>query len=119
MLPPATARPCDECPWRVNSWSGWLGPLTSEEWIMAAMSDEPIACHKTIQVNDEWEGAKQCRGAAIFRANVCKRPRDPEVIVGPVDRETVFAVSVQFIEHHAKNKELWDAVKGYSPFETK
>lgn len=81
---------------------------------MAAHSEEPIACHKTIQVNDEWEGARQCRGAAIYRANVCKLPRSDEVVVGPVDRESVFATPSQFIEHHAKNKELWDAVKGGS-----
>ena len=50
------------------------------------------------------EGIKQCRGAAIYRANVCKSPRDPEVARGPVDRENVFASPMAFKEHHARVK---------------
>jgi len=48
-LPQATPRPCNDCPWRRKSCAGWLGPF----------------------------GIKQCAGAAVYRANVCKSPRDP------------------------------------------
>lgn len=105
-LPAATKTPCDECPWRRVAPNGWLGPLTAQQWVELARSDEPIACHKTIAHEDErvgWyaEGIRQCRGAASFRANTCKLPRDPAVSVGPRD-EAVFGSAEEFIEHHGK-----------------
>lgn len=49
----------------------------------------------------------QCRGCAIYRANVCKLPRDPYIIKGERDTEKVFGRRVEdgqmveeFIEHH-------------------
>lgn len=100
-LPPATDRPCKGCPWRRRSAPGWLGPFDADEWLAIVHSDEPIACHETIQVSDSWEGALQCAGSAIFRDNVCKSPRDPAVAVGPVNKRLVFASSKEFKEHHS------------------
>lgn len=105
-LPNATPTPCNDCPWRTNATKGWLGPYDADEWVMLAHSDEPIACHQTIPGNvdiGDWEtdGMKQCRGAASYRANVCKSPRDPQVARGPVDRENVFTSPMAFKEHHA------------------
>lgn len=100
-LPPATERPCTDCPWRRVSRPGWLGPFTAEEWILAIHSDEPIACHETITVSTSWEGALQCRGAAIFRENVHKLPRDHDVVTGPADERRVFASNAEFMEHHS------------------
>ena len=100
MLPPATNRPCNECPWRRNAWAGWLGPLTATQWAKLALSDAPIACHKTIKEDYEWEGASQCRGAAIFRENIHKSPRDREIVVGPADPETVFDSPIAFLQYH-------------------
>jgi hypothetical protein len=83
-----------------------LGPFGPDEWVALAHSDEPIACHQTIDddydESEAWDapGIKQCAGAAIYRANVCKSPRDPEVARGEVDRETVFATPTEFKEHH-------------------
>jgi hypothetical protein len=103
MLPEATARPCNECPWRRNAARGYLGPFTAEEWLLLAHSDEAIACHLTIEEEGSWEGnTKQCRGAAICRANMAKTPRDPEVITGPKDRELVFGTPMEFREHHQR-----------------
>lgn len=99
-LPESTPRPCNDCPWRRVSAPGWLGPYDADEWVALVHSDEPIACHETIVEDEEWGGAKQCRGAATYRANVCKSPRDPSVAVGPVDREHVFASPVEFKAHH-------------------
>ena len=42
----------------------------------------------------------QCAGAAIYRANVCKSPRDGSLLKLPADRETVFADKSEFWEHH-------------------
>lgn len=101
-LPPAAATPCQGCPWRRTAARGWLGPLTADEWIALVHTDAPIACHETITVSGEWApGTLQCRGAAIFRENVCKSPRDPAVVTGPVDRRRVFAHNSEFLEHHA------------------
>lgn len=104
-LPPATPNPCDECPWRRDSLAGYLGPLDAEGWIQHAHGDFPIACHKTIAPKigqAEWDdpGIRQCRGAASFRANVCKEPRDPEVISWPPDPERVFDSNEEFLDHH-------------------
>lgn len=102
-LPPARDTPCTECPWRRISAPGWLGPYTAEQWFRLAHSDEPIACHLTIVTDGEWEdGTMQCAGAARYRANVAKQPRDPQVASGPVDRDTVFARPDEFLAHHTK-----------------
>lgn len=97
--PEAVASPCNDCPWHREAAPGWLGPMSTEEWLEAAHGETPIACHKTLD-GSSWEGAKQCRGAAIFRANVCKLPHNPTVAHGPVDRESVFANSIEFREYH-------------------
>lgn len=97
--PAPVATPCNECPWRRVAARGWLGPMTADEWLEAVHGETPIACHKTIS-GDGWEGASQCRGAASFRANVCKAPRNDSVAVGPADRDGVFATSAEFKEHH-------------------
>jgi hypothetical protein len=36
----------------------------------------------------------------MYRANVGKLPRDPEVVTGPADRELVFASATEFTNHH-------------------
>lgn len=106
-LPPPTEKPCNDCPWRRIALVGWLGPFASHQWVFIAQSDKPIACHKTIlRVNEDGIGdwtnpeMRQCRGAAIFRANICKSPRDPEVVTGPVDKDAVFASVAEFTAHH-------------------
>lgn len=99
---PVQKTPCNECPWRRISARGWLGPLKAEEWIELVQSDFYVACHKTIKVNGEVEGTKQCAGAATFRGNVCKSPRDPEIVALPADREKVFASTREFLEHHKR-----------------
>lgn len=103
-LPEAVAKPCSECPWRRASASGWLGPQTTEEWLLSAHSETPIMCHSTIKESGSYDGTKQCRGAAIFRANVAKCPRRSDMAVGPQDKETVFADNNEFTEHHNKNR---------------
>lgn len=99
-LPPARRSPCGGCPWRTVAIPGWLGPWRADEWIALAHSDEPIACHESIQEDDSWEGALQCAGSAVYRANVCKLPRNPEVAVGTPDRQTIFAKPSAFLAHH-------------------
>ena len=70
---------------------------------MLARSDEPIACHVTIEEEGEWEvgNVRQCAGAGQYRRNVAKRPRNPEVYVADEpDYVNVFGNPARFIEHH-------------------
>lgn len=106
-MPEAMPNPCAECPFSRKSTPGWLGPLSGKQWVAAAHGEVAIACHMTIKDTDEegngdWShpDIRQCRGAAIFRANVCKSPRDPEVAVGPADEERVFRWDDEFLSHH-------------------
>lgn len=101
-LPDATPNPCNDCPWRRTSTRGWLGPFSASDWVSLAQSDMPVACHLTIDRDDDWEqpGVKQCRGVAMFRKNICKAPRDPAVVVGPRDTEKVFGRGTEFMDHH-------------------
>ena len=85
-------KPCSDCPWARTAMPGWLGGLTSEQWLRVAHGDGQIVCHTRQKM--------QCAGAAIFRANVCKSPRDPEALELPADRERVFARNQEFTDHH-------------------
>ena len=84
--------PCSDCPWRRDSLEGWLGSLSTEEWIAAAHGEARIECHVLL-------GA-QCAGAAVYRANVCKQTRDTTDLRLPADRVAVFARPDEFREHH-------------------
>jgi hypothetical protein len=107
-LPAVAAAICTECPWDRKSAPGWLGPLSIEEWVTLAHGEQPIACHMTITETDEHDEGdwahpqmRQCRGAAIYRANVGKMPRRPDIARLPADRERVF-VWDEFAEHHRR-----------------
>lgn len=95
--------PCKECPFRIVAPAGWLGPYSAEEWIHLVQSDQIIACHLHVfpaahGVNN-WDGT-QCAGAADYRANVSKSPRDPSVIIGKKNPD-VFSTPMEFLDHHS------------------
>lgn len=103
--PEPTAAPCNECPWRRVAVAGYLGPYTALDWVKIAHGESAIACHKTIDSNkagESWdqEGLRQCRGAAIFRANGFKEPHNESIATGPQDCDTVFHDGIEFIRHH-------------------
>lgn len=95
--------PCAQCPWRRESVPGFLGPATPEQWCEIAHSESPIYCHMTIHTghaDPDDPRLRHCAGAAIFRANVNKTLRDPDVPQAEPDHVTVFTWDDQFIEHH-------------------
>ena len=55
-------RPCSDCPWARASLPGWLGGLSTREWLELAHGEVRIECH----VHPDAE----CAGAAVYRANV-------------------------------------------------
>ena len=85
-------QPCSDCPWARTALRGWLGGFHVDDWIATAHGDAIIECHAL-------KGA-QCAGAAIYRANVCKSPRDPNALRLPPNRETVFGNPAEFTAHH-------------------
>jgi hypothetical protein len=84
-------QPCSDCPWRRKSLPGWLGPNSAQDWVDCARSDNSINCHVIVN--------QQCAGAAIYRRNIAKCPRPPNLIL-PANRDDVFANSKDFIDHH-------------------
>jgi hypothetical protein len=69
---------------------GWGS--TSEDYVQMAHGEQQIDCHTKV--------GPQCAGAAIYRANVLKMPRDNSVIQLPMDTDTVFKTPMEFIAHH-------------------
>lgn len=86
------SEPCSDCPWARTALRGWLGGIDSATWVQAAHGEETIECHVL-------EGA-QCAGAAIYRANVCKNPRDPKVLHLKADHNKIFSSPKEFLAHH-------------------
>lgn len=91
-------KPCSDCPWTRTSLNGWLGSASVGWWIDIAHSETLVDCHTVSN--------QQCAGITIYRANVCKLTRDPEILRLPADRKTVFASRVEFVDHHSKSPEL-------------
>jgi hypothetical protein len=89
--------PCGECPWRRSSCAGWVGTIPPEEWVRAATSEARIDCHVVALAG---QGSEECAGAAIYRANIGKRLRDPNALALPADRVAVFSWPDEFIAHH-------------------
>lgn len=85
-------KPCSDCPFARDALPGWLAGESPETWLARAHGETKFECHTLL-------GA-QCAGSAIYRANVCKRVRDPEILCLSADRERVFASWAEFLKHH-------------------
>lgn len=85
--------PCHDCPFRRDAIPGWVGSASSpREFVMLAHGETRVDCHA-------FDGP-QCAGAAIYRSNVAKRPRDKALLLLPRDREKVFGSPDEFVAHH-------------------
>lgn len=85
-------KPCHDCPFARAAIPGWLGELSVEQWIAAVHGESQVQCHAL--------AGPQCAGAAIYRANVAKRPRSRALLVLPSDHTAVFSSPVEFAKHH-------------------
>jgi hypothetical protein len=95
--PRQLTKPCSDCPWARDALNGWLGGNTAHEWIIMAHDETLIDCHVHPNV--------QCAGAAIYRANVRKRTREPETLKLPRDEKICFATPLEFLAHHTNTPE--------------
>ena len=91
-------KPCVDCPFGRIAVKGWL-PETPEEWLFKIHGEGRLECH-TMQQSPEQ--AWQCAGAATFRANVCKAPRDRSLLSLPQNKKLVFASNEEFWAHHTR-----------------
>jgi hypothetical protein len=86
-------KPCSDCPWARSSLAGWLGAADPDDWLLAVHGEARVECHVYADC--------QCAGAAIYRANMAKSVRSPELLRLPADRVLVFATPAEFLAHHA------------------
>lgn len=95
-------KPCVDCPFGRIAVAGWLAAMSPEECLMVIHGEGRMECH-TMQASKErpW----QCAGAATFRANVCKVPRDRSLLVLPKNKKLVFATDREFLRHHKEDYE--------------
>lgn len=89
--------PCDDCPFARTALRGWLGDASPAAWIAMAHGETRIECHTRVGPG---RVGFQCVGAATYRANVCKMPRDPSQLRRPPDPVAVFATPAEFRAHH-------------------
>ncbi len=90
-------KPCSDCPFARRARPGWLGNASAQQWMdFAHIADGEAECHITTN--------QLCAGLAIYRANVCKSPRNAKLIL-PADTEKVFAWPTEFLDHHLQRKE--------------
>jgi hypothetical protein len=86
-------RPCGDCPMSPRSLRGWLGGATPEEYVQLAHGESIVPCHTVSN--------QQCAGMAIYRANVAKKPRIPQLTL-PKDPEAAFDTPMAFLAHHRR-----------------
>lgn len=88
--------PCSDCPFRRDAPPGWLGGNTPETFVAIAHTDQKYNCHTKV--------GPQCAGLAIYRANVCKVPREEDVLRLPGNTEHVFSTDEEFLAHHRRGR---------------
>lgn len=103
-------KPCRECPFRKDSWKGYLGDVSGqpEVYLEQLEHSTPIPCHLTVdwESPDYLEEVKQapaCIGALQFMNNSCKLSKFKNIIelqeeAGKNDQ--IFKWSPEFIKHH-------------------
>ena len=99
--------PCPECPFRRDSWAGYLGEYSSGRKFIGThwTLDVRNPCHMSVDyLAEDWkeraEDAPTCAGQAAMYANACKKPRTWDLPEGTEPRADVFRTAAEFIAHH-------------------
>lgn len=99
-------KPCRECPFSRTVKPNALGGSPPETYIGQALGPYAIPCHCHIDYDDpQWRekaiNTEQCRGAAIYRANIGVADKLPSKLLRlPPDKYLVFASAEEFLAHH-------------------
>ncbi len=88
-------KPCADCPFARTALPGWTGAKAPYYFTVAAHGEDYMDCHCTTNM--------QCAGAAIFRANVMKIPKNPQHLKLEPDMKLVFATDAEFLKHHNRS----------------
>lgn len=98
--------PCDECPFRKNSFAGWLGNLTPEQTYEYVLNEADFACHKTR--HKKLNEMSRCKGAQLFLLNHCKIPKfnmELKLALEQTEKEKHdlnLILGFDFLSHHNK-----------------
>src|SRR5580765_3841917 len=67
-------KPCKECPFKNDSFKGYLGGFTVEETLQAANSEQSFSCHLT---RDKPMNLRtECSGRLLYSTKTCKSFRN-------------------------------------------
>ncbi len=99
--------PCNACPFRKNSASGYLGGRwTAADLHRFVMSEGNFACHKTIEVDGvETERTEHCAGSILYmnkNAKRCSHNKERKALqekFKDADKSNILNL-VEFMEHH-------------------
>lgn len=99
-----TTKPCGSCPFSKTCEPGALGGSPITTYLGQICGPFMLPCHsqKGYKGNDTAMEAEQCRGAAIFRANIGVADMMPDMILGlpALSDPNVFPTLTSFIRHH-------------------
>ncbi len=102
--------PCNECPFRKDSLSGWLSDYTPQELHNIVMQELAFPCHMTHDEDLDWEEAGSeesplCAGALMYMRKGAKRPRRADLAklveqIDPKELDNILSVP-EFFDHHS------------------
>lgn len=113
-VPPACARPCAECPFRVKALRGWIGGHKHPQEIADIAEHRGFPCHTAVNAAVERgtdfdaavSAAPLCRGSLIVLNNSCTLSRNRAVAeaqkqVGR-DHKAFFRTMREFVAYHER-----------------
>ena len=102
-------KPCSECPFKVKSVRGWLGPYKVEELHRFVMNENHFGCHSTIHDDDQDpDTVEHCVGSILYMNKNAKSCRDKELRklqkrFESFDKSEILSLP-EFLEHHSIEK---------------
>jgi hypothetical protein len=98
-------KPCATCPFRRSVKPGALGGASTSKFIGQANGPFYLPCHEREGYSAQRGrmgdfSMPHCVGAAVFRANISRRPANSQELQCPPDKEAVFSSNEEFVAHH-------------------
>ena len=105
-------KPCKECPFRVNSAPGWIGPYeTPQDLLELIQYERPFPCHLTMGSDEDNGKAMEeilCKGSVLYMRKMGKLPRSADLYravkaANGEDLSNILSLP-DFISHHTITK---------------